>query len=145
MKDDVLYRELPDSFDERVPPVQATAPPKSHRWDISIGSLVCLLAPTGVLLAFVPKFADVYAQIKVHRPPLTSFLLGLSHFACEHLWLVGIALILIPWSLGRLKGRTASLATVIISILGVAIPIGMLSVICLPLMRLLEGLHSSRY
>ena len=119
MKDDPLYRALPDSFDERVPAIPE--PPRIPKtWDIVVMSFLFLLVAVGLLVGVIPKFADVYAQVKVPTVAMAKILFGLSRAVTHHLWIVGPALIVLPWSLGRLRGRGATLARYLIPALAIS-------------------------
>jgi hypothetical protein len=145
MADDVLHKELPDSFEERVPPPLPTSRPTPHRWGLSVGTFVCLLVAVAALVFIVPKFSVVYVQVKIPVPFMTRILLGLSRVTCANLWIVGILMAFLPWSLGRLRGRWASLASVVVSIGGIATWAWMLVGLFLPLIGTLEGIGSIKH
>ncbi len=80
MKDDPLYRDLPETQD---PSATAPAPP---RWNRTLAVEVFLwFAGVGAALWWiVPRFGEVYAQVKVPMPALTAGLVGLSRLACAY-------------------------------------------------------------
>jgi len=140
MRLDALYRELPDSFDERVPAPQPTPKPTGNRWVLAFGTFIYLLVTAAGLVWLVPKFSEVYDQIKIHVPLMTRVLLGLSRVTGTHLWLVGAVLALVPWGFGRLRGRWATLASILVSIGGIATWAWMMVALFLPLIGFLEGI-----
>lgn len=93
MQDDPLYRDLPDSFDERVsipevPP--ETRPEKKPSWMPTIVILVYVGLSGVLFLSIVPKFKDVYEQMKVPMPTLTQWLMDVSSLFCAAPWLWGL-------------------------------------------------------
>ncbi len=144
MKDAALYREPPDSFNERLPAPPPALPPKRYQWDLSIAAFVFLLLIAAVVVVLVPKFSVVYSQVKIPVPYMTQMLLGLSQVACRHLWLVGIILILVPWGLGRLKGRIASIASLVLPVVGIVTLAWMVVMLFLPTIGELEGIGSKQ-
>lgn len=142
MAEDALYRELPDSFDARVP--APTPWPSRHNWLLSLNTFIWLTLTAAFLLFVAPKFAVVFEQVKVPVPSVTRIVLGLSREAATHLWLMGILLAIVCWGFGRLRGRWASLASTLIPIAAIATWGWMVVTLFLPLIGELEGIGYKR-
>ncbi|MBI3856320.1 MAG: hypothetical protein HY293_11580 [Planctomycetes bacterium] len=130
MKDDPLFRELPDSFDERVPP---PPPPRRLSWDLGIGALLWLAFPAVALLEIVPRFGEVYRQVKVPMPGITLTAMTLSEAAAACPMALAFLITVASALLTRLSGRGASLARIFLPLLGMVLWIGLLAALFMPL------------
>src|SRR5436190_316880 len=113
MKNEPLFRALPDSFDERCPAPVAPVR-KATSWGISLFAGIYLASIAGILIHIVPKFGQVFRQVKVALPDMTRALLAISDAACAVPWLVYPAVILLPATVGRLSRKSAARAEVAI-------------------------------
>ena len=75
-KFDNLHRPLPDSYELPPLPPEAPAPP-TRAWDATLLAFLCLGGVFSGLLLLVPKFDEVYSQMKLSIRT-TDFLLGCS-------------------------------------------------------------------
>jgi hypothetical protein len=143
MKDDRLYQALPDSFDQRCP-----APPGPQRqprtWGLSLGGALYLAVTTFILMKIVPRFEEVYRQVKIPLPAWTEALLALSRAACAWPWGVYAGILIIPAFLCRLKPRSAAAAQVLMPVFLVLVLGWMLVALFMPLMGGLEGIGARR-
>jgi hypothetical protein len=108
MKEDPLYRALPDSFEPPTPP----AVPVRRRREYSYGLAFSMLLWWGTVLftlwRFVPEFARVYAEVKLHLPWVTLIVVGASEIARAYAWGVApVALGLTVWA-GTWKGAAGT-------------------------------------
>ncbi len=113
MKDDPLYRPLPDSFE---PPPPPAAPPRKpgFSWCLALSVLLWFGGVLAALWFVVPKFAEVYEQIKVPMPSATLTILALSDLALRGWWAFAPAsLALAAWT-GTWRGRPATLLRVLV-------------------------------
>lgn len=142
MKDDPLYRPLPDSFD---PPAveERPEPPGVSRfsWSLAGPTFLWLSGTLMALWFIVPKFAEVYGAVKVPLPHLTSYLLDVSWAAVRHPvpFVLG-ALLLSAWA-GTWKGRWRAAARVL---LPTALTLTVATIVCalfLPMCGCLEGIR----
>jgi len=139
MKNDPLFRALPDSFDERCP--EPAAPErKPTSWGISLFAGIYLASIAGILMHVVPKFGEMFRQVKVALPGITCALLAISDAACAVPWLVYPALILLPATVGRLSRKAAARAEVAIIVGFAASVIWIVSALFLPLMSCHGGI-----
>jgi hypothetical protein len=130
MKDDLVFRALPDSFDERCPARE----PQPSSWGTSLFAAVYLLSFAGMLIKIVPKFGEVFRQVKVPMPGTTLMLLWISDAACAVPWLVYPMVILLSAAVGRLSKRDASRAQAALSIAFGITALWMVYALFLPLM-----------
>jgi len=143
MKDDPLFRELPDSFDERVPP-PAASPPPARSWDLALATLGFFTATAAGLLLIVPKFDEVFRQVKVPMPGLTLMVTAVSEFCCTHPVLTAIVMTFVPASIHVWHPRAVAIGRVAIPLLFFVMWGWMVVGLFLPLCVLLEGIESGR-
>lgn len=143
MKDDPLFRELPDSFDDRCP-APPTPPPNVRSWDVALTAFVSLAITAGVLMGIVPKFEEVFLQVKVPMPGMTLLLMTWSGIACDWPLLVAFLMTVVPASLQCMKPRWVSIARPLIPILSLMVWAWMAVALFLPLTCTLEGIGSRR-
>lgn len=102
-KNDPLFQDLPDSFDEPAPavlPAPENGPP-GRRWlDTACGS-AWLVVTFVFLVFFVPQLDEVYSQVKVDMPGSTQALTSLSRAVCAWPFVFVPLGLLYPWWLGR--------------------------------------------
>ena len=130
MKDDPLFRELPDSFGERVPPPPA---PRRLSWDLGISSLLWLTFPAVALLEIVPKFGEVYRQVKVPMPSITLTAMWLSEAAAVCPLALAFLISVASALLTRLEGRKAAVVRGLLPLLGVALWTWLIAALFMPL------------
>jgi hypothetical protein len=119
---------------------ESTSEPKPRSWGTALFAAIYLASLAGVLMKIVPKFSEVFRQVKIPTPVATSLLMTLSDVACAVPWIVYPMVILLPAGLSRLDKRQASVARTAISVgfaLGAA---GMLAALFLPLMSVSSGI-----
>jgi type II secretory pathway component PulF len=85
----------------------------------------------------VPKFAEVYGQVKIALPGSTMALVGLSEFLVSHWWVAPLILIATYDVLSRLSPKQAGVARVLIPVVVVAGIAWMIFALFTPLI----GLH----
>ena len=132
MRDDPLYRPLPDSFDP--PPPAPVAPPvpraRTYSWCLATSTFLSLAAAAGALWFVVPKFAEVYEQVKIPMPAATLSIVALSRWACDYPWLVVAFIGGFPAWAGSWKGTAKTLGKILLplgaSVLLAAIGLGTL-------------------
>lgn len=113
MKDDPLHRPLPDSFD---PPAPTPVPVRGeeYAWAVAVATFLWLGMSAAALWFVVPKFAEVFEQVKVPLPSLTTALVNASRIACEWPVPVGLGVVVAAFWSGRCKGRCRRAAAVLI-------------------------------
>ncbi len=146
MKDDPLYRPLPDSFDPPPAPGMAPAPPRvpGFSWSLAGATFLWLAGLMLALWFIVPKFAEVYGQVKVPLPRLTSRLIDVSWAAVRHPVPFVLGVLLLSAWVGTWKGWWRSGAQVL---LPAALAVTVATIVCslfLPLIGSLEGVPSGR-
>jgi hypothetical protein len=139
MKDDALFRALPDSFDQRCP-APGSPRPKPRSWGIALGGAIYLVVTTFILLQIVPRFDEVYRQVKIPLPSATEALLALSRAACACPLLVYALILIVPASLCRLSPKKAALAEVLMPVALVLVLGWIVVALFLPLIGTLEGI-----
>lgn len=142
MKTDPLYRELPDSFE---PPATAAAAAPARRsrysWGLALATFLWLGSAAAALWFVVPRFAEVYEQVKVPMPRVTLALIAASSGACQWPVLVGAAVLVASAWTGRWKGLPKALAKAFLP-LALTVTIATLIVaLFLPLIGSLEGIR----
>lgn len=95
-------------------PLPLPPPPLRRSGNLAIVAFLGLAATAAVLLAVVPKFADVYVQVKVRLPAMTEFLFDVSAALCAEPWFAALLLISLPGSLSRLNDRQAAVARLVV-------------------------------
>ena len=141
MREDPLYRPLPDSFD---PPAPATPPPlrrPGFSWCLALLAFLWLGSFTAALWFIVPKFAEVYRQVKVPMGDLTRHALDASRAACRYpcAFLLGV-LLASAWA-GTWKGRWKTAAKLLLPT-ALTITVGAIVVaLFMPLIGSLEGVR----
>jgi hypothetical protein len=143
MKDDPLFRDLPDSFDERVPPPPPPEP-RVRRWDVALSAFTGLIGCAGILMFIVPRFGDVYRQIRAPMPGWTLMVLSLSDLALARPILAAIVITALPASIHAWNARVVALGRVAIPIAGFLAWMWMILALFLPLMGTLEGIGPRR-
>jgi len=143
MKDDALFRELPDSFDERVPP-EPPPPAPVRRWDLALATLAYFGATAAGLLLIVPKFEEVFLQVKVPMLGLTLCVMSISGLCRTHPLLLAIVMTAVPASIHLWHPRAVSAARIVIPLLFFVMWGWMIVSLFLPLCGLLEGIGSRR-
>ena len=136
---DLLYRPLPDSFDERVPASEPRPPYNSLFWVISS----FYLGVGVVLFFFTPKFMDVFDQIDVAMPVSTVWVGSLSTFVCEFPWAWIIGTLLLARYISRLpRSRNQEVCVQILVILGMISNLGLILLgMFLPFLSWSEGIN----
>ncbi len=112
------------------------------RWTNVIGSFLWLILTLFALVRLVPRFSEVYVQVKIQLPPMTKILLGLSRLFEGHLWIGVVLLILLPTASGLFRGRWARFASFLLLVGGCGTWAWMMVALFLPLIGELEGIHS---
>jgi len=121
MKDDALFRPLPDSFNERCPAPAAPAS-NSRPWGLALLAGIYLASLAGIVMHIVPRFGEVYRQVKVPMPGATLALVSLSELALACPWLVYLAVLVLPACVLRVEQRAATRLELAI-ILGFAVTV----------------------
>jgi type II secretory pathway component PulF len=143
MKDDPAFRELPDSFDERVP-APAAPPPPVRRWDLALMTLGYFAVTAAGLMVIVPKFETVFLQVKIPMPGLTLMVMSLSGFCRAHPLLFAALMTGIPASIHVWQPRAVSIGRVAIPLLFWVMWGWMVVGLFLPLIGTLEGIGPRR-
>ena len=143
MKDDPLFRELPDSFDERVP-AEPPPPPPVRRWDLALITLAYFGATAAGLMLVVPKFEEVFRQVKVPMPGLTLMVMTLSGYCCAHPLLAAFVMTFVPASIHVWQPRAVSIGRVAIPLLFWVMWGWMTFGLFLPFCCILEGIGPRR-
>jgi hypothetical protein len=143
MKDDPLFRELPDSFDERVPPPPPPEP-RIRKWDVSLSTFTGLTGCAGILTFIAPMFGHVFRQMKVPMPGWTLMMMQLSDLALSYP--IGLAAVLtaLPASIHACSARTVAIGRVAIPILNLIAWGWMIVALFLPFLCILEGISPRR-
>jgi hypothetical protein len=144
MKDDPLFRDLPDSFDERVPPPPPPEP-RVRKWDVALSAFTGLIGCAGILMFIAPRFGDIHRQIKVPLPSWTLMVLSLSDLALAYPILTAIVITALPASILAWNARVVALGRVAIPILSFLAWMVMILALFLPLICTLEGIGPPRY
>jgi len=143
MKDDPLFRELPDSFEERVP-APPPPPPPVRRWDLALMTLVYFGITAVGLLLIIPKFDEVFQQVKVPMPSLTLCVVRISSFFRVHPVMFAALMTGIPASIHLWQPRAVSVGRVAIPVLFVVMWGWMVVGLFLPLLGTLESIGARR-
>ena len=143
MKDDPLFRELPDSFDERVPP-PAPPPPRLKRWDVALSVFSGLTGCAGILMVISPVVGHAFRQIKVPLPGWTVMTLSLSEMALAYPILTAILITALPASVHAWNPRAVAIGRVAIPILSLLAWGWMVVALLLPFACFLEGIGPRR-
>lgn len=143
MKDDPLFRELPDSFDERVP-APAPPPPRPKRWDVALSVFTGLIGCAGILMVISPFVGHVFRQIKVPMPGWTLMMLNLSEVALAYPILTAILITGLPASVHAWNPRAVAIGRVAIPILSLIAWGWMVVALLLPFACILEGIGPRR-
>ena len=139
------FRDLPDSFD---PPAQAApSEPKSCRdfaGTLAIVTFTWLFGTLVLLWRVVPKFAEVFAEVKAVTPAWTEAVIGCSRAAIQ--WPIAFALLAVVASVsaGLLKGPARKGAIALLPVLIVLTIGGIVGGLFLPLLGSLEGVGQGR-
>jgi type II secretory pathway component PulF len=96
-------------------------------------------------MKIVPKFSEVYRQVKVPMPGPTELLMTLSDLACAVPWLIYPMVVLLPAALCRLDKRQASAARTAISLTYAISMVGMLIALFMPLLSVTYGIGARRH
>ena len=133
MKDDPLFRELPDSFDERVP--QAVPPqPRVRRWDVAFSVLSGLAGSAFILMRIVPKFGEMFRQVKVPMPSLTLMVMNLSDLACYCPILTAFLITVLTASVHAWHPRAIAIGRYLLPLVNALVWGGMAFALFLPMM-----------
>jgi hypothetical protein len=143
MKNDPLFRELPDSFDERVPE-PPPPPPPVRRWPLAFWTLACLGATAAGLLLIAPRFEEVFRQVKVPMPGLTLAVMSISGFCRAHPILMAFVMTFVPASIHVWHPRAVAIGRVAIPLLFWVMWAWMIVGLFCPLVGLLEGIGQHR-
>ena len=146
MNQDPLFRELPDSFD---PPVQVVAPPESKRrrdfaWALTFATGLWLFGTLVAMWRIVPKFVEVFAEVKVPMPGWTEAVVAVSR-AVVH-WPVACVVLAVGVSVGAgfLKGPARKAASALLPIV-IVLTIGWIAIgLFLPLIGSMESVGKGR-
>ena len=107
-------------------------------------AVLSLLGASLLLWFVVPRFAEVFEQVKVPLPAPTVRVAALAEFAREFSIGWGAAMILLPLWLYRRRTRWTGIGLVALGALGLSLLVWIPVVLFLPLIGTLEGVSAGR-
>lgn len=125
-------------------PLPLPPPPTPRSTMVAIVALLGLVLTTVVLVCVVPKFEEVFRQVKVPMPGMTLFLMSLSDSILADRWAAALLLVAVPARLSRLTARQESIARVLVPVVIFASAAWMVSALFQPLMCLHHGIGAPR-
>lgn len=142
MNTDRLFRDLPDSFEEpkavEAPP---PPPPSDFAWGLAASTLLWLGGTFGTLWLVVPRFADVFSQVRIQLPPLTMTVVSVSWFVCRLPWIFGgVALAVAAWT-GVWDEKARRAARLLLPLAIALTAFLMILALFLPMIGTLEGVR----
>ena len=118
--------------------------PVPQSGSLAAAATLSLAIFAAVLVTVVPKFAEVFRQVKIPLPGTTLTLMRLSEFLTSHWWAAVLLLIGVYDALSRLSPKKADVARVLIPVVVVACIGWMTFALFAPLMGPLEGIGPRR-
>ena len=120
--------------------MEDATPTRRCFWGISLRVTCYQLVVATILVKIVPRFSEVYKQVKIPLPWSTLMLVGVGQAAETYPWVVFPAILLSPVLLCRRSRQAASLSEgVAIVLLGLLL-LWMIVALFMPLIGGLEGI-----
>src|SRR5687767_5822765 len=111
-------------------PLPLPPPPLPRTRDVAILAFLGLVLTAIVLAAVVPKFGEVFRQVRVPMPGMTLFVMSLSDSILADRWAAALLLVALPASLSRLTPRQASVARILVPAAAVAVLVWIAVALC---------------
>lgn len=125
-------------------PLPLPPPPLPRSRSVAAAAVLGVAILGAILIALVPKFAEVFRQVRIAIPGSTLALMDLSQFLLANGWLTPLILIAVYDTLSRLPPRQAGIARIVIPILVVAALAWMSFALFQPLIGICEGIGRPR-
>jgi len=119
-------------------------PSETGKWKLPVTALLCFGLTAAVLMKIVPRFAEVFSQVRVPMPALTLGLLGISRFCCAYPILVALIATGVPASIHVWHPRAVRIARVALPILFFILWGWMIVALFLPLTCTLVSIGTKR-
>jgi len=112
-------------------------------WRLAFEAFLGLLLIVAALSTVVPKFGEIYRQVKIALPTRTAVLLDLSRDLTEEIWLVAFAVLAFTLEVGAWRGRKAAITRILIPV-GTALVLGWMAFALFEPMLSVSGAIGSR-
>ena len=114
-------------------------PPVARSRAVAAAGVLGLAILGGVLVLVVPKFAEVFRQVKVAMPESTLAVISLSEVLISHGWAAPLSLLAVYDFLSRLSPGQDKIARVVVPIVVVVLLGWMLFALFHPLLGICHG------
>ncbi|HZE97264.1 MAG TPA: hypothetical protein VE981_09565 [Planctomycetota bacterium] len=121
-------------------PLPPALPARTWDWRLALASFLGLSLICGILAAVVPKFAEVFEQVKVSMGSSIETILALSRGVREDVRLLPIGIVVFSIQTGTWTGRRAAIARVLIPVLTILVSGWIVVSLFSPFLSLAPGL-----